>query len=320
MRGALGIAVLVATCGCVTFSDRNSDRDTRVVTILSLDLMNQHTLEPRTRESWRGDWIFRRDRLMLLDQELRSLRPDLAILQGVMARRDSPTESDLRILQAGALRGYDFRGDVAGEYEDTDEEVIMAVGTDLPVKVVPRAAGSESIWRVGGEGLVQAVAVQIDDQLALVLNVQSPQAGDRSEVWHTLVEQRATEQLALYGLCGKRLIVAGNMPRGVDTRLQDQFFKKFELKDTGDGFCERASACATLVSENDLVITTQGDQPARQADRIWVHQDTAVISGRRALGTSSGGSDIRYEKYGVQKLTPTLTLGWLAQVRLARCP
>ena len=94
--------------------------------------LNQRVPSRLAKKAWKGDWIFRRDRLELVDQGLRNSKPDLLLLQEALARVGSAAESDLAILSAGAIADYDWRQLKVEEYPDTQEVESMAVAAAPP--------------------------------------------------------------------------------------------------------------------------------------------------------------------------------------------
>src|SRR5690606_23224324 len=80
---------------CVTgWFGGGSGFDSRPLSIQTLALYNQRTSSRLSKRAWKGDWIFRRDRLELIDGELRNVRPDILAMLEVMERKSNPSESD----------------------------------------------------------------------------------------------------------------------------------------------------------------------------------------------------------------------------------
>jgi hypothetical protein len=91
--------------GCALLGIRSSERyDERSFSILNLNLFNQRTPSTLSRKNWKGDWLFRRERLELIDEQLRISRPDIVVFQELLTRRGSPSESDINILNFGARK------------------------------------------------------------------------------------------------------------------------------------------------------------------------------------------------------------------------
>ncbi len=315
----LWILLALALQGCVTgLFDFSAGYDQRPLTLQTLSLFTQRVPSRLARRSWKGDWVFRRDRLELIDEELRSAKPDLLMLQGVMAKVGSTAEGDRRILSAGALLDYDWREGVVEEYADTQEMQSLAIAVGLGSKFVSVDTRERELWLMGTGGFLLAATVDYEDQPVTVFNVQMPPQPDPDQLWYSFVQERIVERLKRLRHCPKRVIVGGFLPGDESIRRFDDFTKKLQLKDLATGFCQIASNCFTATPTNDLYEATVGNESPSRVDRIFTHQSALVYSSGRNFDDPDAGS--RYvREFGMSRLWPVQRFGWTAQVRLARC-
>ncbi|RZA10050.1 MAG: hypothetical protein EOP10_35410 [Proteobacteria bacterium] len=138
LRIVLFLLPLWAQTSCALLSGSEAKEfDERSFSVLNLNLFNQRTPSSMSAKSWKGDWLFRRERLDLVDEQLRISRPDIVAFQEALTRQDSPSESDMNILSAGALEGYEWDASLVQTYRDTQEMQYHAVAVGLPVKLSP---------------------------------------------------------------------------------------------------------------------------------------------------------------------------------------
>jgi hypothetical protein len=314
------LVVLAAPAGCVdSLFGRGSGYDSQQVSIQTVSLFNQRAPSRLSKKNWKGDWIFRRDRLELIDAEMRNGRPDLILMQEAMAKEGSPFESDRNILQAGALADYDWREFKVQSFEDTQEQQSLVIATGPTLTLAPPAPeGEREFWALGPDGYLAAATVDLEGQPLTVFNVQMPPQADGDYLWYNFIQQRINERLARFQYCRKRVVVAGLMPGDQGSRRFSEFMSALQLKDAAAGFCQIAANCFTATPMNDIYMATVGDESPSRLDRIFVHQTAVLYSSGLDFEDPDTGS--RYEKnYGLDKLWPTQRFGWTASVRFARC-
>jgi len=300
--------------------NRDSGYDQRQLTIETLSLFNQRMPTRLAKKSWRGDWLFRRDRLELVDDELRDVKPDVLVLQEVMAKRGSASENDLRILKAGALSEYDFKQQTVAEYPDTDEieSMVVAVSTPLRFSRLELADGERELWVMGNQGYLMVSTFDFEDQPVTVFNVQMPPQEDNNYLWYSFIQERIAERLEKFHHCPKRVIVAGLLPGDEGAKRFNDFVASTGLKDVSAGYCQTASRCFTSTPTNDIFMATIGDETPSRNDRIFVHQSAFIYSSTRDFDGSDSNS--RYAReFGLTRLWPAQRFGWATTVRLARC-
>lgn len=301
--------------GCVLLP--GSGYDKQPLTIQTLNLFNQRIPSSMARKNWKGDWLFRRDRIELVDAELRSSKPDILMLQGAMERDGSASESDVRILARGALEGYAWDTKEVATWRDTGELENMAVAVGLPVRVVSVGSASTSIRRFGGNGQVVFSELSLDQTPVLIFNVRMPDGAVRPEAFRSLakfIRQKVREKAS----CLKRVIVGGTMPSSMTVDSTRVMVSSLQLRDVSDGYCEVESDCFTGSPINEIFMVTQGDASPSRMDRIYIHQSGKVLSSAAVFNTPRTIN--RYAStYGISRLWPSRRFGWGGTIRLASC-
>jgi hypothetical protein len=306
--------------GCALLGIRSSERyDERSFSILNLNLFNQRTPSTLSRKNWKGDWLFRRERLELIDEQLRISRPDIVVFQELLTRRGSPSESDINILNFGALEGYEWDAEMVTFHKDTQEMQYQAVAVGLPVKLSASDRMTKKYWPIGIDGFMTYTLLELDQQPILLLNVSMPGGAQKVDHWYEFVEAELNGLLKELRICKQRLVISGYLPGGVIWPGFATFAEAFELKDTSAGFCEATSDCLTSSHQNDLFMATAQGQSPSHSERIMVHRD-ALVSFSNVVMNKMRDRTVYGEDYGLQRLWASRVYGWLANVRLQRCP
>ncbi len=310
---------LFGLSGCATwFVTKFSSYDSRSISFETLSLFNQRENSNVSQKSWRGDWLFRRERLELVDRELRSIRPDVMVFQQLMAKKGSPSDSDRNILGSGALGGYAWDVFRVREFEDTGEEQFNAVAIGLPVQLAPIELKSRN-WAVGLDGNVSVSVLRLENDPILLFNVEMPTNDRNLGLWYQFLEEKMIEVLkSSPQFCPERLVVAGVLPNGFGASGLS-FIEKLELRDVSEGMCEIASDCFTGTPLNELFMATSGNQPPGHMDRIFVHQ-TAIVASSSVVFRNMESAPRYGSVYGLSRLWPSQRFGWGTSVRLAKCP
>jgi hypothetical protein len=319
MKIVVGICLLLFSLGCVDdILSRRLGSESRFITIQTLSLFNQREPSRLSKLSWKGDWVFRRERLELIDLELRHIKPDLLILQETMSKMESPSESDRNILLAGALSEYDWHMRVIKEYEDSQEVESMAVAAGLPLRIDrAKTLSRRELWDIGNEGYLTATTIDVDGLPLTVFNVQMPFSENNRDLWYLFIKDRIVERIKEEGSCPRRIVVAGYLPGSQDSTRYRDFMTQLQLKDVSGGFCEQEGRCYTSTPLNELFMATIGDERPSRSDRILVHQSTYVRSS--GVNFQNSALNPRAKPFGLEKLWPTQRFGWAASVRFSDC-
>lgn len=293
--------------------------DERSFSVMNINLFDQRVPSSLAKKNWKGDWLFRRERLELVDDQLRVTRPDIVVFQEMLTRRDSPSESDINILSAGALEGYQWDAELIQSYEDTQEMQFNAVAVGLPIKLQTTEALAKSFWPIGTEGYMTYSLMVLDQTPLVVVNLSMPKTAQKADFWYHSVRVELREVLKRLGVCEERLIVSGHMPGGSVWPGYTEFLKEFRLKDTATGFCEAASDCLTTSTQNDLFMATSQGQAPAHSERVLVHEDALIMSSNTVLQKMREKS-VYGPSYGIHRLWASPVFGWQAQLRLPQCP
>lgn len=315
---ALSFALPLVT-GCSTLATVSGEGyDTRVLSIQTLGLFPQRIPSTLRNNSWKGDWLFRRDRLELIDSDLRRSNPDIMIFQDLMVKKGNPFESDYRILAEGALKGYQWDLIKSNEYSDTGEIQYQAVAVGLPISRHRLPDKMVRFWPIGANGFLTLSLLKLENDPILVFNVQMPRAKGDVQPWYAFLTKKVNQALDRILSCPNRVIVAGYLPVDFSSRYYQQFLNALGLKDSAEGFCEIASDCHTATPLNDIFLAALGDRRPSRQDRILVHRGSIVISSVPAFNKSSVKKEY-LDDYGLSKLWPSIRYGWKTRIRLNRC-
>ena len=303
--------------GCIILKS-HSNYDNREIVVQTASLFNQRQVNELKGPDWKGDWIFRRDRLELIDREFRLTRPDLAILQDVLAKKGSRSDSDTKILAEGGLYGYQWHAHPVSFYPDTGEEQFHAIAVSLPLKLNQSQSYSYKSWNFGVNGYLAFTRVETTDQPLLVFNVQMPSGGTGSLLWYQFLVDRISEVLRANKICRKRLVIGGYLPGNPLSPQYKAFLKSFDLKDSGAGLCSVASDCFTETPLNEIFMLSSAESISSHTDKILIHKRTLVTGGNIILNKPHPSKEYQ-EKYGLSNLWPSHRYGWTASFRLAKC-
>jgi hypothetical protein len=293
--------------------------DDRTLIVHTFNLFNQKVPAGGLKVSWNGDWIFRRDRLEIVDRYFRIHRADIVLFQQSMQKALSEVEWDQSILSAGAFSEFDWRSEPVMEHADTSETESMVVAAASSMRMKQRQSGeAPSFWLVGPDGFLQATALESSGQPVAVFNLQMPSRIERDPIWFTFITERVREWSKALGICENRVIIGGYIPADVEARSFAEFLDELSLKDSANGMCDVALKCQTASPANEIFRLATADGVASQADRILVPRSAIVYSSIRTHDQPIDAP--AYEKsMGFGQLWPSIRSGWEASIRLASC-
>ena len=119
-------------------------------------------------------------------------------------------------------------------------------------------------------------------------------------------------------ICNKRVIIAGN----IDTNIEEKSYQDFmssSLKDTSSDFCSIHSKCYTKTPENKFNKFISNSISYLRSDRILVHKDTIVMSGKVVYNKAEEQKKFFKKRYKFSSLYPSKRFGWEANVSLPKC-
>lgn len=299
---------------------KSQSYDNRMLSIQTINIFNQRIGSKLTKKSWKGDWLFRRERLDIMDRELRVSRPDIIVFQEVMQKKGSPSESDLNILAKGSLQGYEWDVIKVNEYRDTQEEQFNAIAFDMPIYRPKVEKVMQNFWQLGLDGYLSMTTLSLENEPIFIFNLQMPSSSENQEKIFKFVRDKVKQTVSTYPSCMERVIIAGFIPSFSFINPTFKSFKEeLRFKDASDGFCQIESDCYTGTTLNDIFMASYDDQAPAQMDRIFVHRSTVVSVSRIILAQPKEIISSFKKEYGLTKLWPSHRFGWGASIRLARC-
>ena len=309
-------ACLFLACSHIpSFSSSKLDR--RPTSVLFVDLFDQRTGPSNSEYNWKGDWLFRRERLTLIDRALTVSKPDVALFQDLLAKRGSPSDSDKNILSKGALEGYEWQLVDERLFEDTGELSYHGFASSLPLRLL--ATPGQKYWPIGVDGGLSLAKVEIDGQPVLIFNLKMPTQSVQLDKWYQLVLDRILTEQKVHGVCADRLVLAGYIPGQPSWQEFQNLLNTLGLVDSATNFCLLAKDCFTETTANALYASVINTVENSRSIRVFWPQSSLVTSSQRVLDELRVSGSERSKRYGISTLTPTLRYGWLTQARLAKC-
>lgn len=293
--------------------------DARKITIQSLSLFNQRISLASKKIAWKGDWIFRRDRLDAIDQTLRGVKPDVLIFQEIMEKKNSPYDTDQNILAAGSLLGYSWQTVNIREFNDSHELESMGLVTGLPVYKDPFESSRKKMWKLGKDNYLSVFIAKTEGHEIAFFNLKLSHVFADQEIWYSYIKDRIQEYMSEHSICPKRLVLAGIFGGSPSQKDYINLLQSLQLEDSSLGFCELENPCYTETPENPLFLAANGDTPPRRDVRILIHRSALIYSSNRNFNdlkenhTFFSGSSKQIHS------SPVEHFGWLTSVRFARC-
>lgn len=318
MRALIVLFGAFSLTACASLIGTSRGYDERSFTIINFNIFNQRQPSALSKKNWKGDWLFRRERLELVDEQLRVTRPDVVVLQEATTRLDSPSESDMNILSAGALEGYEWDATLIADHRDTQESQFNAVAVGLPVKLVRQEEIIKKSWPISVEGSMSYSLLELDGSPILLVNLQMPETIQKADAWYQSVTQEIKMLQEQVKVCSQRLIVAGHIPGSGIWPGYSQFIADLGLRDTASGFCEAASDCLTTSPQNDLFAAIGGGASGSHSERILVHQEVIVFSSGISMQKIRPIS-VNGPQYGIHRLWASPRFAWESELRLPKC-
>ena len=313
LSAVLGI---VASCTTTRELEQLASSDTPII-ISTLDLFSQAE-QGKGIKTWQGDWEFRRDRLDVIDNGLRDIRPDIAIFQNALARSGSTSESDKIILSAGALARYDWYDSVVDTLKESGEDRSLAIAVTKPFLIDTAPTEDRTYWQMGADGHLAFFTLNGGADPILVADVLMPSRRDQVGLWYSFVQERIQERVKQRKVCLNRVIVAGYLPIDQDNRRARDFMEVLRLRDSATGFCQNADRCQTATLNNEMFALLKSEEGGGQVDRILVNGSAGVLSAGLAFTKSVESSQYK-EIYGLSHIWASVRFGWMARVKLAPC-
>ena len=302
---------LIKACATTSQGPTMGGYDQSSVQILTYSLFNQIT-EDRSME---GDWILRRKRLRLLDQTLRELSPNVLLLQEVMQRQGSKSDSDVSILTAGAMSDSEFYVSPTLNLNPSYEIEALAVGVGVPTQFNRFVQKSgQSLFQFGSKSFAQFTAADLEGSLTLIVNVNFSDQDAQPSHYLSLAGE-LQRWLNRSEICPFRVIVGGHFPYPQEGLKA--FTELTQLKDTGSEKCLQNETCLTSTSLNEFNRLARGEKPPSREDFIFVHRDALVFSAEVQLNEAV---PINNDRSGIGRTHwASERAAWRSTVRLPYC-
>lgn len=309
-------AALVGSCTTTKELELLSATDSPII-ISTLDLFSQAEAGKGSK-SWQGDWEFRRDRLDVIDNGLRDIRPDIAIFQNSLNRIGSTSESDKIILSAGGLARYEWHDAVIDTLKESGEERSLAIAVARPFLIDTTPTEDRNYWQMGADGHLAFFTLNSGAEPILIADVLMPSRRDQVGLWYSFVQERIQERIKQRKACLNRIIVAGYLPIDQDNRRAREFMDILRLKDSATGFCQNAERCQTATVNNEMFSLTRSDEGGGQVDRILVNMTANVVSAGLAFTRSVESTQYK-DIYNLSRIWVGPRFGWMTRVKIAQC-
>lgn len=295
--------------------------DTRALHISTLCLFNQLDKTKEQLTEWAGDWVFRRERLALIDSNLQQGRPDILLLQEALEKGESDFDADRSILRAGALSGYDWQELEVAQNIDNERE-FLAIASAVPLVIRDANRKKLKLLKFGEDGFVGVFSVSLEREELILFNVQSPKSTSQSfeavESWFSFLQHEMHTTLEGAGVCKERVIVGGHINADIDSAPYQAWLRDFGLVDSSTGFCDDEEECFTATSANETYLRIAGEGYHERADRLLVHKSAHVMESAREFAKPAVlQADVLF--HGQKKLWASKRFGWGASIRFARC-
>lgn len=317
LKRVTSLVFLVMSTACVsTAVDRSA---LPLLTIGTLDLFTQEELV-KGGGSWLGDWSLRRERLLLVDQGLREIRPDIMFFQDMVKRNGSLSETDRGILSAGVLQRYQWNESFVREIPLSGESVHQGVSSTREFGLssfdVDDLLGIQPIGKNGYLGF--HLAELGGSNRILLVNVKMPDYSEQSGLWYNTVKDKVMAAQRKLKLCKERIVLAGFLPFDEDSSGFLSFLESLELKDSSQGKCQNSTMCQTLLEENPFVKSMEVAPSLGQFDRILVHRSAKIETSLPAFEYKKSVSSTSFG-FDQPELWASKRLGWMTKVSLPGC-
>jgi hypothetical protein len=266
--------------------------------------------------------LFRRERLFLTDEQIRQTLPEVLVMQEMMERTHSRSESDSKILSAGALTDYTFKTSSIKKYKDTSENELLGIAINNSVKIL-KHKNSQKTLEKWSKGDIDAISLLLmhENHPTLLFNISMASYSDAMpydiEELATMIQNKADAN----SICPERVIVAGTFLE--ESYASSIYIKKFlndlQLLDTTQS-CNNINSCQTSSSINDIYdATLERNGKTQKNDKILISKHALIYSSYRVFDKGVSANKKYSSKFGLAKLWPSQRFGWSASFRLPVC-
>lgn len=300
--------VALESCTLLSVTPPVNTKTEKLLRVQFVSLFNQIS-KPSSQHSWVGDWIFRRERLELIDKQFYKDQPDVIIFQQLMER--GKNDSDKAILGLHSLVNFKWTLAKVAEHEYTGESEYAGIA----VGNIQGVSGSELVTRevIRKENYIVFLhkVNQISSKL-YIFNIVGLSFISSSEMISIVSE---IKKLVKTLKCPKRTIVVGSFSNLKPVTFENYFLPEF--KDGFKGFCNTENFCYTSSSRNEIFMSIMGEVSPRRTEFIWINSSQKVAFGETNMDTPSKVKSKYYMRYGLEWLWPTERFGVLVDLLLS---
>lgn len=297
--------------------------DSRKTSLQSILLYSETLSHESTKNDYSQDqegWVLRRERLKIIDSELRENQPDIVAFQGLVSREFSPYDSDLYILSSGSLQGYKWQRFSTGDNDERNEIDSTAIAVGLPKNFTHLEMRKRKIWNFGDKGFLAAFVILVEGIPTPIYIINLNQSELDKKFFLKTTSALIEKYIKKYQLCAKRMIVFANISVDEDIKAYEDVLNHLQLKDSSQGLCSVSLNCATSDPENNFNFMLFGDHKPERNNRILLHKETIVYSSKRNLDKKRESNVLKLlNKDGEGSIYPSPYYGWLTTMRLPIC-
>lgn len=322
----IGIISVIIACGSCVSGGRwfYLGHDSRALVIQTLNFYDQNStsLSSRHHETiLKGDWVFRRERLGLLDHALRLARPDVFIGQQFISRLESPTDADDSILLAGALSGFEIEKTAHPLTKKKNEEEFLLTAVSPPLRIVspPGVDRQDDILlESDGEGFAGVTLIEAEGFRVGIINVDFKAVPHNPATFYDHLSEMISKHVETKSFCQERMVIAGSLPGGENSPHLSKFLSRFSLVDVKPAECRDKSSCPNASEENPLYRYAYPGAATMKLDYILVSENAEIINSSRSFNLTSEDSEYA-RSIGFARLPIAPRAGWSVEIKFPRC-
>lgn len=297
--------------------------DTRTVVVQTLNAFDQSSDASTDKlPAIRDNWIFRRERLAMLDETLRSNKADIFFLQQARQRRESPVDSDDVILMAGVLSGFDTSRFNYPTRQAEEDSTYLLTAVSPPLKLIggkflsPEDQGK--LLTLDGV-VVSMSVVEIENLPVVIMNVDvDASLFPKTKDVYSVIGKSLDAIFETGKVCANRVAIGGTLPGDKDDEGFKDFLSKYDLVDAAPDICLESDACPTLSPENELYAQVASKAAKLRVDKVLVHKNNDVMNSGISFNKVYPAPDY-IKTLGINKLTVSTHFGWAVEVKFSRC-
>lgn len=286
------------------------------ISIHFINFFNQQAVSTHSQHNWYGDWIFRRKRLAIIDNEINIQKPDILIMQEILSKEGSMSESDINILKFSSLQFYNIDTALITKHKNTYEEEYIGIAIKSNYTIIPQE--KNNTWILDNNNFAAFFIIQINKTPVLIVQIKLQ---ENQKHYLNLISQSIDNYLKEFNICKYRIIVAGEFYLQYYDPELIKFLQKHKLHDTDKSFCIPYFKCATLVESNDIFKHINIKFNTMKPDKIFVHNRATILASGLSFTTFQTIKEDDYvnTQYGIKTLFPSYKYGWSTKIFLPKC-